>query len=106
MGKMFLIRTAFWLSLVILCLPAGPNANSDARAVGAGEALSAAQTTLGDLSKFCQRNAATCETGGMVISSFGHKARYGAQVVYEYLDEKFGSDQKAELTSGPSRNNS
>lgn len=95
---MFLIRTAFWLSLVVLCLPAGPNAIGDtARAVGAGEALSAAQTTIGDLSRFCERNVGTCETGGVVISSFGQKARYGAQVVFEYLDEKFGSDQKIEL---------
>ncbi len=94
---MFIIRTAFWLSLVILCLPVGKSNDNDVASVGTAEAFFAAQATYGDLSRFCERNASACDTGGQVISAFGQKARYGAQVVYEFLDEKFGGDQKAEL---------
>jgi hypothetical protein len=91
---MFIIRTAFWLSLVILCLPVGSDENkSSASAVGAVEAMSVARSAVGDLSKFCERNPGTCDTGNMVVSSFGQKARYGAQIVYHYLDDKFGSEK-------------
>ena len=105
---MFIIRTAFWLSLVILCLPVGADdSNASAEIVGAAEAVSVAKSTVGDLSKFCERNPETCSTGGQVISSFGQKARYGAKIVYNYLDDKFGVEQsnnagaevKAELTN-------
>ena len=97
MGKrdiMFIIRTAFWLSLVVLFLPAGSGEDgTDAKIVGASEAFSVAQTTVGDLAKFCERNPGACDTGNLVVSSFGQKARYGAQIVYEYLDDKFGDNQ-------------
>jgi len=95
---MFLIRTAFWLSLVILCLPiGGDDDNPSASAAGAVEAMSVARSAVGDLSKFCERNPGTCDTGNMVVSSFGQKARYGAQIVFQYLDNKFGSEDN----SGP-----
>lgn len=89
---MFIIRTAFWLSLVILCLPVGSDENGpSASTAGAVEAMSVARSAVGDFSKFCERNPGTCDTGNMVVSSFGQKARYGAQIVYQYLDDKFGS---------------
>ena len=91
---MFIIRTAFWLSLVILCLPVGSGDDSPSASVaGAAEAMSVARSAVGDLSKFCERNPGTCDTGNMVVSSFGQKARYGAQIVYQYLDTKFGSEK-------------
>lgn len=98
---MFIIRTAFWLSLVILCLPVGSGDNGpSASAAGAAEAMSVARSAVGDFSKFCERNPGTCDTGNMVVSSFGQKARYGAQIVYQYLDNKFGSvDDSDQRTS-------
>ncbi len=93
---MFLIRTAFWLSLVILCLPVGSDDNNPSASVaGAAEAMSVARSAVGDLSKFCERNPGTCDTGNLVVSSFGQKARYGAQIVYQYLDTKFGSEENS-----------
>jgi len=104
---MFIIRTVFWLSLVVLFLPAGTGEEgSDANNVGASEAFSVAQTTMGDLAKFCQRNPAACDTGNQVVSSFGQKARYGAQIVYEYLDDKFGDNQTRTSTDTKSADNS
>ncbi len=100
---MFLIRTAFWLSLVIMFLPAGNNdGDSEVNSVSAFEAYFAAQATFGDLSKFCERNTSTCETGSAIISTFGQKARYGARMVFEYLDIKFGESEQAtvEKTTG------
>ena len=94
---MFIIRTAFWLSLVILCLPVGSNDNNPSESVaGAAEAMSVARSAVGDFSKFCERNPGACDTGNLVVSSFGQKARYGAQIVYQYLDNKFGSEENSD----------
>src|SRR5262245_52341970 len=52
----FLLRTAFWLSVVILLLPGGsperPGSTSD---VGAGDAVSAAGAAVSDMRQFCVR---------------------------------------------------
>ncbi len=104
---MFILRTAFWLSLVIVLLPAGgEEGNSTANVVGATEAISVAQSTVGDLSQFCARNPETCVTGNQVVSSFGQKARYGAEIVYKYLDEKFGAQENDQSTIGEQQKHS
>ena len=90
---MFLIRTAFWLSLVILLIPTGESdsvmsgTGDSASNVSAFEAISAAQTTVSDLAGFCGRNPETCETGSAAFKLFGKKAAHGAQMVYEYIAE-------------------
>lgn len=90
---MFLIRTAFWLSLVILLLPAG-HRTSDAGHVAAPEpdlsaleALAAARDAIADLSAFCERNPETCATGSAALRLFGQKAQNGAHMLVEYLGE-------------------
>ena len=87
---MFLVRSAFWLSVVILLLPAENGETSDKLSatqtnVTAGEALVAAQTTVGDLSGFCQRNQATCETGKAAVDTFIRKAQYGASLLNSWV---------------------
>lgn len=97
---MFLIRTAFWLSLIILLIPTGDadrqgtaNADTDLSAL---EAISAARHTVSDLAGFCERNPDTCETGTVVVKTFGQKAQRGAQILYEYLSEAdFGGTASA-----------
>ncbi len=99
---MFLVRTAFWLSVVIVLLPAGSEEeHTGVKAVGAAEALSAAQTTFDDFSGFCQRNENACKTGSVALSAFGQKARYGARMVYEYLDDKFGDEDNTKTIDEP-----
>ncbi len=94
---MFLIRTAFWLSVVIIFLP-GVESNEQASKFDAGEAYQAAQSTMSDLSGFCGRNPAVCATGGQMLTAFGKKARDSAQMVYQYLDEKV-EDEEADTAA-------
>ncbi len=82
---MFLIRVAFWLSVVILILPGDPDAGVDAPRVNAFEALLAARATVADISDFCARNPAVCATGGDVVDVMAGKVRYNAQRLYEYM---------------------
>ncbi len=85
----FLLRAAFWLSLVVLLIPADPaetSAKVDRREVSTFEAIGAANSTLRDLEGFCARNPATCDTGKVALDGFGAKARTGARWVYQQLD--------------------
>lgn len=87
---MFLIRTAFWLALVILLIPVSRD-DGTGEEVAAGPDISpiaafqAARHTVSDLAGFCDRNPDTCRTGSAVVKVFGQKAQAGALMVYEYL---------------------
>jgi hypothetical protein len=83
---MFLIRAAFWLSLVVFLLPADPQTGDQAPRVTAMEALVAARSTVTDLSGFCHRNADVCTTGSDVFQVFTDKVRYGVHLLKDYLD--------------------
>lgn len=88
---MFLLRTAFWLSVVIFLIPVDHAAEQQAQTarvqpIGAFEAASAAQATLSDMSGFCGRNPTACEIGGRVATTFMLKAQTGARLVYDFID--------------------
>ena len=86
---MFLLRTAFWLSVVVLLLPADADTGDKAPRVTALEALVAARTAVSDFSQFCDRNPDVCVTGGSAFHVFTDKVRYGAKMLYGYFgDEK------------------
>ena len=90
----FLLRAAFWLSLVILLIPADPTEvpkSDGARSVSTFEAIGAAHSTYEDHKGFCGRNPGACETGKAALDGFGAKARTGARWVYEQLDGKDGA---------------
>lgn len=90
----FLIRTAFWFSLVLLFLPIWPGAeDTDSRPVGAIEALSAAQRAVGDLAGICERQPEVCETGKEAAHTIGVRARESARVAYELLGDKLADEQ-------------
>jgi hypothetical protein len=88
----FLIRMAFWLSVVLALLPTFAGTDHAATAtqsnVGAGEAVTAASATVSDLSGFCDRQPEACEIGAQVAVAFGHQAQAGAKIVYDYLSDR------------------
>ena len=96
---MFLLRTAFWLSLVVMLIPVddgGSNATALAGAaqqpIGAIEAANAAQEALSDVGGFCARNPTACAVGARIGTTFLLKARTGARMVYEFIDGKIAAD--------------
>jgi hypothetical protein len=91
----FLIRTAFWLAVVIFLIPVPEDEGAQVAApgiepIGAFEAVGAAQATLDDMSGFCARNPDVCDIGGRVATTFALKARTGALWVYSALDSQLG----------------
>jgi hypothetical protein len=99
---MFLIRAAFWLSVVIMFIPADPQSNSPAPRVTIIESLVAGRAVVADLSNFCERNPDVCVTGNAAFHVFAEKAQNGARILYRYLDESFeggaANDEQGTLT--------
>lgn len=84
----FLIRIAFWFSLVLLFLPIWPGSQgTDHQPVGAIEAFSAAQRAIGDISRICEREPGVCETGSAAAETIGVRARESARVAGEMLEQ-------------------
>jgi hypothetical protein len=85
----FLLRIAFWLSVVLILLPSGsvqhvqPPSNVDA-----SEAISAASATVADMRGFCTRQPDACLVGSQVAVSLGYRAQAGAKMLYDFLTEK------------------
>ena len=96
----FLIRTAFWLSIVVMLLPTPQSMKTPESNVGATQAISAASATVSDMRQFCARQPDACEVGSQALTQFGHKAQASAKWVYDFLTEKLG-DNTASIARQP-----
>lgn len=79
---MFLLRTAFWLAIVVLLLPT--DAQQQSQVYGTAEAA------VKDVTGFCSRNPSVCEKGKDAFSVFVHKAQFGAQMVIGFVKDQTG----------------
>ena len=84
---MFLIRTAFWLMLLVLILPA--NEEDQKRLFGV------AQATVKDLTTFCERNPEVCEKSKAAMYRFGEKAEFGSKLFKNFINEVSGKPGEA-----------
>lgn len=96
----FLIKAAFWLSVVVLLLPA-PESNdaSGVRMIGTTEAVSLLSAALNDARGFCQRNPDACVTGSQAAQTFGHKAQYATRLLHDFISEKLEDGQSAKAAA-------
>jgi hypothetical protein len=88
----FLLRVAFWLSIVLVLLPSGAKTPQAGPGVDPVEAVSAAGATISDMSRFCDRQPDACEVGSQAAVAFGHRAQAGAKIVYDYFFNDKNSD--------------
>jgi hypothetical protein len=102
----FLLRVAFWLSIVLVLLPSGDYQPKDkAAAIGAGDAVSAAAAAVSDLGDFCKRQPEACAVGGQAASAFGQRAQAGARFLFDLLHDRM-SDKSPSAQSGPAQTGS
>lgn len=106
---MFLIRTAFWLTLIILLLPT--NEEEQRRIYGTAEAA------VNDMRTFCTRNPEVCARSREAFDAFAEKASFGANMVMDVIAgedegetrqagaERDGRRVPASLESGPDSRN-
>ena len=86
----FLLRMAFWLTVVLVLLPSGGSQPAPKVNVSAGEAMSAAGAAVSDMKQFCGRQSDACAVGSQVAVAIGHRAQAGAKMLYEFLNEQLG----------------
>jgi hypothetical protein len=102
---MFLLRVAFWLTIVLILLPSGgsKDPSSAARqgsAISATEAVSAASATVSDMSHFCSRQPDACAVGAQAATVLGQRAQAGAKMLYDFLTERYGPQATGSVASG------
>jgi hypothetical protein len=81
---LFLIRTAFWLVIIILLLPTDSQQRS--------QVYGTAQATVQDVATFCDRNPKTCVTGRDAFAVLVSKAQFGASILMGFVKEQTGMD--------------
>ena len=97
----FLLRMAFWLSVVLILLPSvSSQRDTPASQIGASDAVSAASATVGDLRQFCTRQPDACTVGSHVATTLGYKAQAGAKMLYDFLTEALAPHETGSLASG------
>jgi hypothetical protein len=85
----FLLRAAFWFSLVLLALPlnVGPD-EAGRQSVGPIQALFAAREAVGDIAGICERKPGVCETGRSAMHTITARAKETAKIAAAMLDDK------------------
>jgi len=83
---LFLIRTAFWLMIIVLLLPTDQQQRS--------EVYGTAQAAVHDVATFCDRNPETCARGKDAFSVFVQKAQFGARMLMDLINNRTGADDQ------------
>ena len=99
----FLVRVAFWLTVVLVLLPSAgsqPNAKSN---IGATEAMMAAGAAVSDMSGFCDRQPSACAVGAQAATALGQRAQSGAKMVYDFFSEHSVRGDPSSVTNGTER---
>jgi hypothetical protein len=96
----FLIKSAFWLSLVLLLIPFDAvEGGHKADTVSPVTALLAAGEAASDIGQICARKPEVCTVGQEALHTIGVRARAGARLAYDMLDKHLDNDD-AGLTTG------
>ena len=97
----FLIRMAFWFSLVLLALPltVGPD-EAGRESVGPLQALFAAREAVGDIAGICERKPDVCETGKSAMHTITARAKETAKIAAAMLDDKTATEPDTSVSTG------
>ncbi len=109
---MFLVRIAFWVTVVALLLPSPPPAPSTDGMAGAAMTASlsderaeeqlnltdvagAAMTSANDVLSFCDRNPQTCETGWTIAVHVQRQIKHYGALALDWVANQQGSNTPA-----------
>lgn len=98
-----LIKGTFWFSLVLIALPLFSAESTDRLEEGpqfqTAGSMAAVWTLYDDITSICEREPQVCEVGTHTIGVLGARAKEGARIAYQYLDDQFGADDADGLTT-------
>jgi hypothetical protein len=92
----FLLRMAFWLTIVLALLPTGssqPQASANMPQIDAVDTLVAAGAAVSDVSGFCDRQPEACKVGVQAAAVIGQRAQAGAGMVYDFIQERMNRSE-------------
>jgi hypothetical protein len=94
---MRVFRTIFLLAIAAFFMPSPPENPMamlpETEDPPATAFLTAAVSTVADMSDFCSRQAAVCDTAHYLAVKFEGKAKYGIELLYEWARESNGPAQ-------------
>ena len=95
---LFLLRTAFWLMIIVLLLPTDERQRS--------EVYGTAQAAVHDLATFCDRNPETCAKGKDAFGVLVQKAQFGARMLIDLINgnKGAGEGEGGTVTQDPEQN--
>ena len=97
----FLLRAAFWFSLVLLVLPFSVGSDEQGQSVNPIQALLAARDAVGDIAGMCERKPDVCETGKAAVHTISVRAKETAKIAADMLDDQPAKQAEA-APAGPS----
>ncbi len=90
----FLLRMAFWLTIVLALLPTGSSQpQAHATQIDATNAVVAAGAAMSDMSGFCERQPEACKVGAQAAVAIGQRAQAGATMVYDFIHERMARNE-------------
>jgi hypothetical protein len=90
----FLLRMAFWLTIVLVLLPTGSTApQASAPQIDAADAVVAAGAAVSDMGGFCDRQPEACKVGAQAAAVIGQRAQAGASMVYDFIHERMSRSE-------------
>jgi hypothetical protein len=89
---MRIVRTIFLLAVAAFFMPSPPEERLEASAHSgdhppATEFLAAAVSTVADVTDFCTRQAAVCDTAHYLAVKLEGKTKYGIELLYQWANE-------------------
>jgi hypothetical protein len=100
----FLIKTGFWFSLVLVLLPVFSTQSSSRLQndpqVQVSDAVSAASGAFQYVSALCYERPDVCVKGGETLTALGYRAREGARIAYEFIDQQLGDGKSGAAPIG------
>jgi hypothetical protein len=102
----FLLRMAFWLTIVLAVLPTGssqPQASANMPQIDAVDTLVAAGAAESDVSGFCDRQPEACKVGVQAAAVIGQRAQAGAGMVYDFIQERMSKSETGSVGTVPSQ---
>ncbi|KAA3519665.1 DUF5330 domain-containing protein [Agrobacterium vitis] len=99
----FLIKGAFWFTLVLVALSylggAPRDGSASAPQFELANAVSAASGAYDYVSGLCGEKPDVCVKGGQTLQAIGIRAREGALVAYQLLNRQFGTGEDHQAIS-------
>ncbi len=95
----FLLRMAFWLTVVLVLLPSGGSQPAPKVDVSAIDAMSAAKADRHRHASVLRAAARACAVGSQAAVAIGHRAQAGAKMLYEFLNEHLGPHDTGAVAS-------